>query len=256
MRSRTPCFGRLRTPGASAFTGSSLFDAEVVADRVRDDEVAVGEPLHQRARAEPVRAVVGEVRFAEHVQAGDGAHQVVVHPEPAHRVVHGRIDAHRHLVRILVRDALVHLEEIAVALARSCPRRARLMASAKSRYTPQPARADAAAFVADFLRGARRDVARRRGCRSSDTCARGSSRARLPESRSAARLSPLLLRHPDAAVVAQRLATSASASTDSRRSRGMQVGWICVKHGLANAAPRLCARQIAVAFEPFALVER
>src|SRR5437867_10455415 len=28
--------------------------AEVVADRVRQDEVAVGEPLHQRARAQPV----------------------------------------------------------------------------------------------------------------------------------------------------------------------------------------------------------
>ena len=37
---------------------------------------------------------------------------------------------------------------------------------------------------------------------------------------------------------------------------GMQVGWICVKHGFANAAPRLCARQIAVALDAFALVER
>ena len=31
----------------------------------------------------------------------------------------------------------------------------------------------------------------------------------------------------------------------------MQVGWICVKHGFANAAPRLCARQIAVALDAF-----
>ena len=37
---------------------------------------------------------------------------------------------------------------------------------------------------------------------------------------------------------------------------GMQVGWIWVKHGLANSAPRRCARQIAVALQPFALVER
>ena len=37
---------------------------------------------------------------------------------------------------------------------------------------------------------------------------------------------------------------------------GMQVGWIWVKQGLANSAPRLWARQMAVAFEPLALVER
>ena len=37
---------------------------------------------------------------------------------------------------------------------------------------------------------------------------------------------------------------------------GMQVGWIWVKHGFANAAPRLWARQIAVALELRALVER
>ena len=37
---------------------------------------------------------------------------------------------------------------------------------------------------------------------------------------------------------------------------GMQVGWICVKQGLANAAPCRCARQIAVALELRAFVER
>jgi hypothetical protein len=37
---------------------------------------------------------------------------------------------------------------------------------------------------------------------------------------------------------------------------GMQVGWICVKHGFANAAPRLWARQIAVALDAFAFVDR
>ena len=37
---------------------------------------------------------------------------------------------------------------------------------------------------------------------------------------------------------------------------GMQVGWICVKHGLANSAPFLCARQIAVALQFMALVDR
>jgi hypothetical protein len=37
---------------------------------------------------------------------------------------------------------------------------------------------------------------------------------------------------------------------------GMQVGWIWVKHGLANSAPRRCARQAAVALEYLALVDR
>ena len=37
---------------------------------------------------------------------------------------------------------------------------------------------------------------------------------------------------------------------------GMQVGWIWVKHGLANPAPRLWARQVAVTFDPLALVDR
>ena len=36
----------------------------------------------------------------------------------------------------------------------------------------------------------------------------------------------------------------------------MQVGWICVKHGLAKSAPRLYARQAAVTFEFSALVDR
>ena len=104
------------TSALSARDGLELVRAEIVADRERHDEVAVRQTLHQRARAEPVRAVVGEVRFADDVQTRNGAHQVVVHPEPAHRVVHGRVDAHRHVVRILVGDALVHLEQIAVAL--------------------------------------------------------------------------------------------------------------------------------------------
>ena len=37
---------------------------------------------------------------------------------------------------------------------------------------------------------------------------------------------------------------------------GMQVGWICVKQGLAKSAPRLWQRQAAVTFEFMALVDR
>ena len=53
---------------------------EVVRDRVGRDEVPVREPLHQRAGAEAVGAVVGEVRFAQHEQPRNRALEVVVHP--------------------------------------------------------------------------------------------------------------------------------------------------------------------------------
>src|SRR5688500_11322284 len=89
---------------------------EVVADRVRQDEVAVGEPLHERRGAEAVGAVVGEVGLADDVEPGDRALQVVVHPQAAHRVVGRGVDPHRHVVGVLAGDALVHLEEVAVAL--------------------------------------------------------------------------------------------------------------------------------------------
>ena len=38
---------------------------EIIADRVGNDEITVGQALHQRAGAEAVRAVIGEVRFAQ-----------------------------------------------------------------------------------------------------------------------------------------------------------------------------------------------
>ncbi len=37
---------------------------------------------------------------------------------------------------------------------------------------------------------------------------------------------------------------------------GMQVGWICVKQGLANAAPLRVRRQVAVTLQALALVDR
>ena len=47
----------------------------------------------------------------------DGAHEIVIHPEPTHRVVNSRIDPHRTLVGVLSCNISVHLEEIAVAFA-------------------------------------------------------------------------------------------------------------------------------------------
>jgi hypothetical protein len=58
--------------------------------------------------------------------------QVVVDPQPAHRVVRGGVDAHRGLVRVLPGDALVHLEQVAVAVG-DASRRAGRSRPAKSR---------------------------------------------------------------------------------------------------------------------------
>ena len=125
--------------------------------------------------------MVGEVRLAEHVEAGHVAHQVVVDPEPTHRVVDGRVDAHRHHVRVLAGDALVHLDEVAVALLDHVLARAARSPSPRSRYTPflsgpTPRPASTSCLAA------REATSRARGCRTSDSGARGSSRARLPGS--------------------------------------------------------------------------
>ena len=65
--------GAISPPGVSASRNAGwlvstlceLVAGEVVADGVGQDEVAVGKPLHQRAGAQAVGAVVGEVGFAE-----------------------------------------------------------------------------------------------------------------------------------------------------------------------------------------------
>src|SRR6185312_9635480 len=69
------------------------------------------------------------------------------------------VDAHRRLVRILAGNALVHLEQVAVALGH------RRLAETADRVGEvevhaQAARTDAATFVAHVFGVARRDVAR------------------------------------------------------------------------------------------------
>ena len=95
---------------------SARIDAgEVVAERVRNHEVAIRQTLHQRACAESVCAVIREVRLAEDEQPRDRRLQVIVDPQSAHGVVDSRVDPHRRFVRIFVRDPLVHLKQVAVA---------------------------------------------------------------------------------------------------------------------------------------------
>ena len=86
-------------------------------------------------------------------------HQVVVHPQAAHRVMDGRINAHRHFVGIFVGDALVHLEQVAVALADRVDAQA-LDGVGEIEIDAQAVLAHAAAFVADGFGVARSDVAR------------------------------------------------------------------------------------------------
>ena len=169
------------------------------------DEVAVGQALHQRGGAEPVGAVVGEVGLADREQARDGGLEVVVDPQPAHRVVHGGVDPHRHLVRVLGGDPLVHLEEVAVLLLDRRPAQPR-DGVGEVEVDALAAGAHAAALVADVLRGAGGDVA-------GDEVAEGRVDPLqvvvalvLGDLARRAASSPLRLRHPDAAVVAQRLA--------------------------------------------------
>ena len=136
-----------------------LGGGEVIADGIGNDEVAVGQALHERAGAETVGTVIGEVGFAENEQTGNRGHQVVVHPEAAHGVVTGGIDAHGNFVGILAGDALVHFEEVAVALgnfvfSETLDRIGEIEVDAKAGF------ADTAASIALGLGGAGSDVAR------------------------------------------------------------------------------------------------
>ena len=89
---------------------------EIIADRVRKNEIAVGQSLHQRTGSEPVGAVIGEVSLADRIKPRDRRHQVVIHPQAAHRVVNRRIDSHWNFVRILARNPFVHIEQISIPL--------------------------------------------------------------------------------------------------------------------------------------------
>ena len=190
---------------------------------------------------EPVRAVVGEVRLAEHEQPGHVAHQVVVDPQPAHRVVDRGVDAHRHLVRVLAGDALVHLEQVAVALLDD------VLAEPLDRLREVEVHAvlqrpDAAARVDLALDRARRDVARH------EVAERGVApfeevvavvvgnlvgRPRVVH----------LLRHPDPAVVAQRLRHQRELALElvaRRDARGvdLRVARVGEVRALLGGAPR------------------
>ena len=203
-RWRCCCFGRLELRVIDARRRLAEQRRQVVADGVRQHEVAVGQALHQRRRAEAVGTVVAEVGLAGAVQAGHGGHQLVVDPQTAHRVVTGRVDPHRHLRGILAGDPLVHLEQVRVAL----PHRVEAEAGDRIFEVEVDAvlqRADTAARVDLPLDGTRRDVVWREVA---------VARVEALEEVVAILFRDLVgraaivgvLRHPHPAVVAQRLA--------------------------------------------------
>src|ERR1017187_3150728 len=124
-----------------------LVGCQVIADGVGQDEVSVGQALHEGAGAQAIGAMIAEIGLADDVQPREVRHQVVVHPEATHGVVHGRVDAHRVLVRILARDAVVHVEQVAVALLDDVGAEA-LDGIAEVQVDGQAALAHAAAFIA------------------------------------------------------------------------------------------------------------
>ena len=130
--------------------------------------------------------------------------QVVVHPQAAHGVVDGGVDAHGHLVGILVGDALVHVEQVAVALANGLLAQA-LDGVGEVEIDAQAGFAHAAAFVAHRLGVARGHVARNQVAEAG-IAALEVVIALVFRDLVGRALVALFLRHPDAAVVAQRLA--------------------------------------------------
>jgi len=87
----------------------------VVVDGIGQHEVAVGQACISALA--PRRWRHGRRNWPRRSHTGrNGGHQVVVHPKAAHSVVDGRVDAHRLLVRIFAGDALVHVDQVAVAL--------------------------------------------------------------------------------------------------------------------------------------------
>jgi len=137
---------------------AGFLGGEVIGEGGWDDEVAIGEALHEGAGSEAVGAVVREVGFAEDVESGEVAHEVVVDPEAAHGVMDGGVDAHGDLVGVFARDLFVHLEEVAVAFLDGFAAEA-FDGVREVEVDAEAAGSDAAAIVALFLGGAAGDVA-------------------------------------------------------------------------------------------------
>ena len=163
-----------------AYSGDASI-AEIVADRIRDDEIAIGQPLHQRGSAQAIGAVIGKIGFARG-QTGRGcSHQVVVHPQPAHRVVHRRENPHRLLVGLFAVIPCTCRTDCRNAPDDSC--RAAYRIGNRDKH---PARSPTPRPSSQTPLAARDAMSRGTRLPKPDTCARDSNRARPRESAPAA----------------------------------------------------------------------
>ena len=110
-------FSVVKLFGVGCEVGHLDLVAEVVLHSVRKHEVTVGKTLHESRRAETVCAVVGEVTFTDGKQTLDRCLEFVVDPDTAHGVVAGGEYHHRGLIGVVIGNHLVHVEEVAVAVA-------------------------------------------------------------------------------------------------------------------------------------------
>ena len=97
--------------------------------------------------------MIGKVRFSNHMQTRNIAHQVIVHPQSAHGVMHRGINPHRRFVGVLSSDVLVDVEEISVTLA-NCVFAQTRYGIGKIKINTAATGADTTTFVAHFLGGA------------------------------------------------------------------------------------------------------
>src|SRR5262249_53226163 len=92
------------------------------AHRGRAGHESAEDARHERVGAQAVGAVVLVTHLAGGDQARDVRHVVVVDPQPAHRIVHSREHAHRHLGRVVADELLVDLDDaLELLLQRGAP---------------------------------------------------------------------------------------------------------------------------------------
>ena len=89
---------------------------QIVLDRVGQYEVTVCQTLHQRRCTQAVRTVIVEVSLTDSEQTRNRSHQLIINPQTTHRVVQCRIDHHWCLIRIIVGNLLVHIEQVTIFL--------------------------------------------------------------------------------------------------------------------------------------------
>src|SRR5215472_1051997 len=70
------------------------FESAGVLDRLRAGDVSAKDAGDQRIRSQTVRAVILKFTLASRENAADVGRLLIVHPEPAHRVMHAGENLH------------------------------------------------------------------------------------------------------------------------------------------------------------------